>query len=34
VATPLVAAIIVLIKFLYIEDVLGDEDIEIQAESH
>jgi len=34
VATPLVAAIIVLIKFMYIEDVLGDQDIEIQAESH
>ncbi len=34
VATPLVAAIMVMLKLLYIEDVLGDHDIEIRAETH
>ena len=32
-ATPLLAAIIVLTKLLYVEDVLGDHDLEIQAEA-
>ena len=34
VATPLVATVMVVVKLLYIEDVLGDHDIEIRAETH